>query len=142
MKRFEIKNLRTGKITHRYDDENEHPHNRAWGELERIKPEADCTPVELSESLERIEETLEDGTVLVKHHLPATYEVIITDITEEVELREWEQKIRAEYPSFQEFIEAFFEEREGRPEKMQAAMQKRAEAKEKHPKPVRGVGKG
>lgn len=48
---------------------------------------------------------------------------------------EYKEKRRAEYPSELDVIEALMEDKEGRPAKLDAIKEKRAEVKAKHPKP-------
>jgi hypothetical protein len=59
-------------------------HQRGWGELERVKPELECTE---EEKLEGIREEIVDlltGEKRIVYHLPQTYTVEVTDITAEL----------------------------------------------------------
>jgi hypothetical protein len=54
MNRYDIRNKRSGRITHSYPGETQRPHNIAWGLLERSIWKSNATPEEL---LEVISET-------------------------------------------------------------------------------------
>lgn len=64
--------------------------------------------------------------------LPAEYTVEITDITTEHELQECINNRKSEYPTPEEFMNAFFD---GGDEAVQALQAKRLEIKNKYPKP-------
>lgn len=64
--------------------------------------------------------------------LPAEYTVEITDITAEHELKECIQKRKAEYPSPEEFMNAYFD---GGEAALQALNAVRLAVKQKYPKP-------
>lgn len=64
--------------------------------------------------------------------LPAEYTVEITDITTEHELKECIQKRKAEYPSPEEFMNAYFDGGEAALQALNAA---RLAVKQKYPKP-------
>lgn len=64
--------------------------------------------------------------------LPAEYTVEITDITAEHELKECIQKRKAEYPSPEEFMNAYFD---GGEAALQAMNASRLAVKQKYPKP-------
>jgi hypothetical protein len=50
------------------------------------------------------------------------------------ELLKYKEQRTAEYPTQMELLEAIMEEKEGRPEKMQAVLSKRSEVRNKYPK--------
>lgn len=86
MNRYEIKNKRTGLVTHVYEQDTPPEHHPLFGDLERLKLESECSELELSESLETIVETdPETGIEKVLRRLPQNYEVIITDLTPVIE---------------------------------------------------------
>ena len=64
--------------------------------------------------------------------LPAEYTVEITDITAEHELKECIKKRKAEYPSPEEFMNAYFD---GGEAALQALNTARLAVKQKYPKP-------
>ena len=64
--------------------------------------------------------------------IPAEYTVEITDITAEHELKECIQKRKAEYPSPEEFMNAYFD---GGEAALQAMGASRLAVKQKYPKP-------
>lgn len=85
MKRFDIRNKKSGHITHSYKALSPMQPQSEWGLLERVKPEMQCSEEEKLEG-ERIESVDEmTGEVRVSYRLPQTYEVIETDITAEID---------------------------------------------------------
>ncbi len=72
--------------------------NRSYGELERVKPVIECSPEELAIALEIIPESIgEMGQVIPESaRLPKMYEVIIEDVTVQVQAEAAKQaKIQA-----------------------------------------------
>jgi hypothetical protein len=71
---------------------------------------------------------------VVKKHvkLRAQYTVEIVDVTAEHELAQCIQSRKAEYPSAEDFLNAFFD---GGDEALEELRQKRLAIKAKHPKP-------
>lgn len=63
---------------------------------------------------------------------PGQYTVEIVDVTEEHQLSETIKKRKSEYPSAEDFLNAFFD---GGDEALEALRQKRLEIKAKYPKP-------
>lgn len=100
----------------------------------------------LEEAVERIPEVMNDAGEIVQVEveakpavvrkmvkLKAEYSVEITDISQEWELAEVLKKRKAEYPSPEEFLNAWFD---GGDAALEELKQKRLEVKAKHPKPV------
>lgn len=100
----------------------------------------------LEEAVERIPEVMNDAGEIVQPEvkakpavikksvkLKAEYSVEVVDISQEWELQEVLKKRKAEYPSAEEFLNAWFD---GGDAALEALKQKRLAVKAKHPKPV------
>jgi hypothetical protein len=82
-----------------------------------------------------LEEKVEQDSLGVERKyvkLKAEYAIQIEDITEQHSLQQVIAKRKAEYPSAEEFMNAFFD---GGDEAIQALLAKRLEIKAKYPKP-------
>lgn len=117
MKKVIIKNL-AGVQTHGAEMEDptawiaECVASNVWGRAERPELDAEGNPT---------------GVMI-----PAEYTVEITDITAEYALKECIQKRKAEYPSPEEFMNAYFD---GGEAALQAMGASRLAVKQKYPKP-------
>jgi hypothetical protein len=120
MKKVEIKN-KDGVVTNRVILENptmwiaDCVASNVWGLPERPELDAEGNPT--------------------GNTLPADYTVEITDISAEYALMECISKRKAEYPSAEEFLNAFFDGGEAALAELQA---KRLLVKAKYPKPSQG----
>lgn len=116
MKKIIVKNL-DGIETHRAEMEDPSAWiadclaNNYWGQPERAEVNDDGQPT---------------GNIL-----PAEYTVEIIDITEEYNLQQALASRRSEYPSAEEFLNAFFD---GGDEALEALRQRRLAVKAKYPK--------
>lgn len=102
-----IKNIKSQQITNAAQFEAQeiaqewidcHSSMGSFGKLERLVPQSECNPEELAEALELLPEVVgDDGFVSpALARLPKTFEVIIEDITAQVE----QEKINEEARSF------------------------------------------
>jgi len=105
----------------------------AWGKPERWVLHKDEPMAEAYDDADVLEEKVEqvDGVDVKQVKLKAEYTVSIEDITEEYNLQQVIAKRKAEYPSAEEFMNAFFD---GGDEAIAALQAKRLEIKAKYPK--------
>ncbi len=105
----------------------------AWGKPERWVLHKDEPMAEAYDDADVLEEKVEqvDGVDVKQVKLKAEYTVSIEDITEEYNLQQVIAKRKAEYPSAEEFMNAFFD---GGDEALAALQAKRLEIKAKYPK--------
>jgi hypothetical protein len=119
-----------------------------WGKKERLVPQDE--PHEASDVLEEVDvvmspeipAVMNDAGEIVQEAIPAVvkkhvklraqYTVEIVDVTAEWELDECIQSRKDEYPSPEEFMNAYFD---GGPAALGVLMQQRLEVKAKYPKP-------
>ena len=90
MNRYSIKDLASNTITHVYESSSPMEHDSSWGLLERNKRLADSTEAEINEATDTFSVDGEDMITL-----PATYEVLITNIDDEVADREQQQTLKS-----------------------------------------------
>lgn len=105
-----------------------------WGKPERFVLHKDELGAEAYEDSDVIEEKVEQDSLGVERKyvkLKAEYTISIEDITEEHNLQQVIAKRKAEYPSAEEFMNAFFD---GGDEAIAALQAKRLEIKAKYPK--------
>lgn len=105
-----------------------------WGKPERFVLHKDELGAEAYEDSDVIEEKVEQDSLGVERKyvkLKAEYTISIEDITEEHNLQQVIAKRKAEYPSAEEFMNAFFD---GGDEALAALQAKRLEIKAKYPK--------
>lgn len=105
----------------------------AWGKPERWVLHKDEPMAEAYDDADVLEEKVEqvNGVDVKKVKLKAEYTVSIEDITEQHNLQQVIAKRKAEYPSAEEFMNAFFD---GGDEALAALQAKRLEIKAKYPK--------
>lgn len=101
MNRYDIRDIKSGLITASYIADAPMSHHSEWGLLERLKWEDEVTEEEKVEAIEVIEHEISPlipadpnaeppldevpAVIRKQYRLPQTYEVIITDITAEIE---------------------------------------------------------
>lgn len=81
MNKYDIKDKKTGTITHGYIAPSAHPHHPGWGELERFKWEDEATVTEKADAIATNSIEYQPGLMRTRLTLPQTYDVIITDLT-------------------------------------------------------------
>lgn len=105
-----------------------------WGKPERFVLHKDELGAEAYEDSDVLEEKVEQDSLGVERKyvkLKAEYTIEIEDITEEHNLQQVIAKRKAEYPSAEEFMNAFFD---GGDEALAVLQAKRLEIKAKYPK--------
>lgn len=129
MKRFKIKNKVTG-LEFQVEREELGKLEPEWG-----KPEH-TIQVLVKEAVLDAEGNELEPAVYEDQVVPAEFDLVVEDITQEIELKKIIDNRRSEYPSIEELVEAICEkEMEGRPEKWNEIKTKRAAVKAKYPKP-------
>jgi hypothetical protein len=103
----------------------------AWGLPERWVIASECSEDDIKEALDVKEEESLEGPV-TSYKLPAEYSIEIIDITAEHALAQCLSKRRAEYPTAEQFLNAFFDGGEEALEELKAL---RLAIKAKYPKP-------
>lgn len=108
-----------------------------WGKPERWTLHKDEFGAEPYDDADVLEEELRPDPLLIDNSkkwvkLKAEYTIEIEDITAQYELEQCIAKRRAEYPSPEEFLNAFFD---GGDAALEALKAKRIEVKSKYPKP-------
>jgi hypothetical protein len=106
----------------------------AWGKPERFVLHKDEPMAEVYDDVDVLEEKVEQDPLGVERKyvkLKAEYTIEIEDITEQHNLQQVIAKRKAEYPSAEEFMNAFFD---GGDEALAALQAKRLEIKAKYPK--------
>lgn len=104
----------------------------AWGKPERWVNESELTEDEIREAIDIEESETPEGEFIKRYKLPAEYEIQITDISADWDLKICLGKRKAEYPTAEEFLNAFFD---GGDAAIEALKAKRLEVKAKYPKP-------
>jgi hypothetical protein len=89
---------------------------------------ADCVASKVFGEPEKIEIDDQGGEVVI----PSNYTIEIVDITAEFELQKCIQNRKSEYPTMEEFMNAYFD---GGEIAVQALQNKRLQVKAKYPKP-------
>lgn len=120
----------------------------AWGKKERLIPQDE--PHDAADVIEEVDvevspeiaAVMNDAGEIVQEAIPAImkkhvklraeYTIEIVDVTAEHELAECIAKRKAEYPSAEDFMNAYFD---GGPAALGVLMQSRLEVKSKYPKP-------
>lgn len=105
-----------------------------WGKSERFVLHKDEPMAEAYDDVDVLEEKIEQDSLGVERKyvkLKAEYTIEIEDITEQHNLQQVIAKRKAEYPSAEEFMNAFFD---GGDEAIAALQAKRLEIKAKYPK--------
>lgn len=111
--------------------------NNSWGLPERIVDdvEGNYDPADVLEHIETVvEEATEEVPAVIKKQvkLKAEYIIEIVDISQEHALKECIANRKAEYPTMEEFLNAYFDGGEVAVQELQA---KRLAIKAKYPKP-------
>lgn len=102
-----------------------------FGKPERWVIASECSEDDIKEALDVKEEESLEGPV-TSYKLPAEYSIEIIDITAEHALAQCLAKRKAEYPTAEQFLNAFFDGGDAAIEELKA---KRLEVKAKYPKP-------
>lgn len=102
----------------------------AWGKPERWVTEVSDDEIQEALEVEEVEQA--DGTIVKRYKLPAEYEIQVTDISADWDLKICMAQRKAEYPSPEEFLNAFFD---GGEEALNQLKEKRLAIKAKYPKP-------